>query len=227
MASKRRNMFYENKKQETTEIDTQWTLHIGPSSQYKYNAHSTTLVGGVTRVIGSMPGQSRAAVMPPLMTAVLSLTLIQTGITIPPVRAEESNGSLSIYYDPIGAPVPLVDSDSHDNRLIAKPLKYGHVPCSCNELSCKCCANIYVHYYKKYARNPPSACLETLVSHLPSVGFCVRLYDIVTTGDKLRVCVNFETRLVRTPVLVLQFDCVQLNADGITFVKPANSTRTP
>lgn len=34
------------------------------------------------------------------------------------------------------------------------------------------------------------------------------------------MCMNLETRIERVPVLVLQFDCMRMGADGVALVKP-------
>lgn len=34
------------------------------------------------------------------------------------------------------------------------------------------------------------------------------------------MCMNLETRIERVPVLVLQFDCMKMGADGVSLLKP-------
>lgn len=34
------------------------------------------------------------------------------------------------------------------------------------------------------------------------------------------MCLNFESRIERVPVLVLQFDCIQMGVNGVNLLKP-------
>ncbi|XP_018327007.1 uncharacterized protein LOC108738211 [Agrilus planipennis] len=70
------------------------------------------------------------------------------------------------------------------------------------------------------AKNPPPACIPVPIPYLPSVDFCVRLFDIHTPGQNLHMCVDFETRIQRATVLVLHFDCIRMGNDGVALVKP-------
>jgi len=57
---------------------------------------------------------------------------------------------------------------------------------------------------------------------LPNVDFCIRLYNVFTPtpGYNLHACVNFETRLQRAPILVLEFDCMRMGSSGVALLKP-------
>lgn len=61
----------------------------------------------------------------------------------------------------------------------------------------------------------------------PSVDMCVKLFNIHTPGYNLFMCMDFETRIAKAPVLVLHFDCMQMGADGIHLQKPEDSLTTP
>lgn len=56
--------------------------------------------------------------------------------------------------------------------------------------------------------------------YLPFISFCVRFFDVYTSGRNLHACIDFETLVVSWPVLVLHFDCVKIGADGVSWVKP-------
>lgn len=77
--------------------------------------------------------------------------------------------------------------------------------------------------YKKFfsGKNPPPACIPVSpVPFVPGMEFCLRFYDVYTAGQNFHTCVNFETQIVRVPLLVLQFDCFRIGADGFAIVKP-------
>lgn len=84
-----------------------------------------------------------------------------------------------------------------------------------SELYLKNCTNIV-------AKNPPPIC--TPMPLLPFVNFCVRLYDIHTVGKNLHACIDFETRVIGSPILILHFNCVQMGMDGISWTKPEGET---
>ncbi|KAM0735657.1 hypothetical protein ACS0PU_010805 [Formica fusca] len=67
------------------------------------------------------------------------------------------------------------------------------------------------------AKNPPPLCMPF---YLPFISFCVRFFDVYTSGRNLHACIDFETLVVSWPVLVLHFDCVKIGADGVSWVKP-------
>ncbi|KAF6217033.1 hypothetical protein GE061_001386 [Apolygus lucorum] len=51
------------------------------------------------------------------------------------------------------------------------------------------------------AKNPPPACMEAPIPYLPSIQFCIKLFDIYTPGRNIHMCINFETRVARAPIL--------------------------
>ncbi|XP_043253289.1 uncharacterized protein LOC122397888 [Colletes gigas] len=71
-------------------------------------------------------------------------------------------------------------------------------------------------------KNPPPLCAP--IPYVPFMSFCVRFFDVYTIGKKLHTCIDFETRIVGSPILILHFDCVQLGSDGISWSKPGNDT---
>jgi len=58
--------------------------------------------------------------------------------------------------------------------------------------------------------------------YVPFVSFCVRFFDIYTSGKNLHACMDLETRVVSWPILILHFDCVKIGTDGIAWLKPEN-----
>ncbi|XP_072756826.1 uncharacterized protein [Anoplolepis gracilipes] len=67
------------------------------------------------------------------------------------------------------------------------------------------------------AKNPPPLCMPF---YLPFISFCVRFFDVYTSGKNLHACVDFETIVVRWPILILHFDCIKIGADGVSWMKP-------
>ncbi|RLU15646.1 hypothetical protein DMN91_011400 [Ooceraea biroi] len=67
------------------------------------------------------------------------------------------------------------------------------------------------------AKNPEPICMPF---YLPFISFCMRFFDIYTSGKNLHACMDLETRVVNWPILVLHFDCVKIGADGISWMKP-------
>ncbi|KAJ8686175.1 hypothetical protein QAD02_021969 [Eretmocerus hayati] len=68
-------------------------------------------------------------------------------------------------------------------------------------------------------RNPPPVCVP--LPYVPVVTFCLRFYDIsLPGGNNLQSCLDFETRLAHSPLLVLHFNCVRVGASGLAWIKP-------
>lgn len=68
------------------------------------------------------------------------------------------------------------------------------------------------------AKNPPPLCVPFV--YLPIVHFCVRFFDIFTPGSNLHACIDFETRVVDWPILILHFNCFKIGVDGVSWTKP-------
>ncbi|XP_015593819.1 uncharacterized protein LOC107267088 [Cephus cinctus] len=71
------------------------------------------------------------------------------------------------------------------------------------------------------AKNPPPLCMP--LPYVPAIDFCIRFYDVFTPGNNLHACVDFETRIVQSPVLIFHFDCVKMGYDGLAWIKPEGS----
>ncbi|XP_001607529.1 uncharacterized protein LOC100123806 [Nasonia vitripennis] len=72
------------------------------------------------------------------------------------------------------------------------------------------------------ARNPPPVCVP--LPYVPVLDFCLRLYDLsVPEGGNLQTCIDFETRLAQSPLLVMHFNCVRVGSQGISWVKPGDA----
>lgn len=67
--------------------------------------------------------------------------------------------------------------------------------------------------------------IPTPLPVLPTVDFCVRMFNVFTPqpGINLHACMNFETRVSRAPVLVLEFDCMRLGSEGTFLLKPEDN----
>lgn len=80
-------------------------------------------------------------------------------------------------------------------------------------------------------KNPPPACvpIPTPLPVLPVIDFCVRMFNVFTPppGYNLHACMNFETRISRAPVLVLEFDCMRLGSSGVYLLKPEDYGEIP
>lgn len=72
------------------------------------------------------------------------------------------------------------------------------------------------------AKNPPPLCAP--FPYLPIVTFCVRLFDVYTPGRNLHACLDFETRVVNWPILILHFNCIKIGEDGISWTKPEDGS---
>ncbi|XP_046751686.1 uncharacterized protein LOC124414705 [Diprion similis] len=71
------------------------------------------------------------------------------------------------------------------------------------------------------ARNPPPACFS--LPYIPEqlLQMCARFHDIhMPDSGSLQACMDFETRVVQSPIMVLHFDCMRINNQGITWIKP-------
>ncbi|XP_075215233.1 uncharacterized protein LOC142321126 [Lycorma delicatula] len=183
-----------------------------------------------------------------------STTVTSTEMT-PENNITQITEMIQIYYDMNGQPVPPISN--HTDVMPALKLgvlRYGWLPCSCQSLTCGCCANININMFNfqrkgcmnftydpdEFAlnmdmlmndksiyhnsisgKNPPPACLPvTPTPFLPGMEFCIRFYDVYTPGQNFHACVNFETKLAKVPLLILQFDCFRMGADGFAVVKP-------
>ncbi|TGZ49865.1 Replicase polyprotein 1a [Temnothorax longispinosus] len=71
------------------------------------------------------------------------------------------------------------------------------------------------------AKNPPPVCVPF---YPPFMSFCVRFFDVYTSGKNLHACIDLETLVVTWPVLILHFDCVKIGADGVSWMKPENGS---
>lgn len=80
-------------------------------------------------------------------------------------------------------------------------------------------------------KNPPAACmpvpLPVPLPIAPTIDLCVKFFNIHTPGYNLFMCMDFETRITRAPVLILHFDCVKMGADGIHHLKPEDAESRP
>ncbi|KAF4529307.1 hypothetical protein B566_EDAN011401 [Ephemera danica] len=72
------------------------------------------------------------------------------------------------------------------------------------------------------AKNPPPMCipLPSPVSFIPRLDFCARLFNVFTPGRNLHMCLDWSTRVNQSPVLIMEFDCMRIGADGFAFLKP-------
>ncbi|CAB0008417.1 unnamed protein product, partial [Nesidiocoris tenuis] len=131
-----------------------------------------------------------------------------------------------VYFDETWRPVPLLAVVNSSTVIRMPQRRYGLLPCECQELECGCCVNTNFFSTKRSAKNPPPACMEAPIPYLPSMQFCIRLFDIYTRGQNIHMCVNFETRISRAPIMILEFDCFQMGVDGIEHMK-FNSTSSP
>ncbi|KAL0279562.1 UNVERIFIED_CONTAM: hypothetical protein PYX00_001092 [Menopon gallinae] len=76
-------------------------------------------------------------------------------------------------------------------------------------------------------KNPPPACIPFSMPLLPQVNFCLKFFNLHTPGYNLFMCIDFETRIQSTPILVLHFDCMQMGVDGIQYHKPEDAEIPP
>ncbi|XP_023246042.1 uncharacterized protein LOC106646220 [Copidosoma floridanum] len=70
------------------------------------------------------------------------------------------------------------------------------------------------------ARNPPPVCVP--LPYVPVLNFCLRFYDLSLNNSNLNACMDFETRLAQSPLLVMHFNCVRVGGSGIAWAKPGD-----
>ncbi|XP_011559223.3 uncharacterized protein LOC105389751 isoform X1 [Plutella xylostella] len=78
------------------------------------------------------------------------------------------------------------------------------------------------------ARNPPPFCIPVPVPYLPPglVDMCIRFFDVSVVEQRLHVCMDWDTRIDKAPVLVLHFDCMDMGLSGVSLSKPGGSGGT-
>ncbi|XP_049880950.1 uncharacterized protein LOC126377301 [Pectinophora gossypiella] len=88
-------------------------------------------------------------------------------------------------------------------------------------------ASVYKNTFS--ASNAPPFCIPIPVPYLPPglVDMCIRLYNISIVDRKLHVCMDIDSRIDKSPVLVLHFDCMDMGAGGVSLSKPGGSNPTP
>ncbi|XP_008560760.2 uncharacterized protein LOC103580689 [Microplitis demolitor] len=74
-------------------------------------------------------------------------------------------------------------------------------------------------------KNPPPLCMP--LSFFPIISFCVRVFDIGIIENKVRACMDFETRITSWPIFVLHFNCVKVGTDGVSWVPPTSPNHKP
>ncbi|XP_012235279.1 uncharacterized protein [Linepithema humile] len=159
-----------------------------------------------------------------------------------------------VYYNPNTQLALMAEIEDGRIPFGTSRIGYRGMSCNCNNLTCGCCTGINIMAIKlnnhvctnftyhpedfaisaKFimnervilnrnlsAKNPPPFCLPFSV---PFVSFCVRFYDIYTSGKNLHTCVDFETHVVMWPILTLHFDCVKIGTDGVSWMKPQNGS---
>ncbi|XP_011142808.2 uncharacterized protein LOC105185187 isoform X1 [Harpegnathos saltator] len=131
---------------------------------------------------------------------------------------------------------------------------YRGLECNCINLMCSCCTDpsitdIFNHHVctnitynpensdiklaiimdrkKIYtnsfsAKDPPPICVPP--ARFRFVNFCVRLFDINMTKSNLYVCIDFETRVMDWPILILHFNCFKIGANGLSWTKPEDGS---
>ncbi|CAK9826043.1 hypothetical protein ANTRET_LOCUS3953 [Anthophora retusa] len=67
-------------------------------------------------------------------------------------------------------------------------------------------------------KNPPPLCFP--FPSLRFLHFCIQFYEVYIVDKNLHACFDLETRLGNSQVLILHFNCVQLGAEGINWIKP-------
>ncbi|XP_031839878.1 uncharacterized protein LOC116430211 [Nomia melanderi] len=73
-------------------------------------------------------------------------------------------------------------------------------------------------------KNPPPLCVP--MPYLPFVGFCIRFFEMFMDGRNLHACIDLETRIVGTPILILHFNCVKVGVDGVSWAQIGNETNS-
>ncbi|KAJ8736497.1 hypothetical protein PYW08_007153 [Mythimna loreyi] len=82
-------------------------------------------------------------------------------------------------------------------------------------------------FHKSYSgSNPPPFCIPIPIPGVPVplLDLCIRLYDITIDLTKMHVCMDWDTRVDKAPVLILHFDCMDLGIGGISLTKPEKNT---
>ncbi|XP_033215719.1 uncharacterized protein LOC117172073 isoform X2 [Belonocnema kinseyi] len=68
------------------------------------------------------------------------------------------------------------------------------------------------------AKYPPPVCIP--LPYVPFISLCIRVYEIHTIGNNLHACIDFETRVIHAPILVLHFDCIRMGSSGLMWLNP-------
>lgn len=73
--------------------------------------------------------------------------------------------------------------------------------------------------------NPPPFCIPIPIPSvpIPLLDMCIRLFDITFDWNKMHVCMDWDTRIDKAPVVILHFDCMNLGEGGVTLTKPGST----
>ncbi|KAH9631482.1 hypothetical protein HF086_004643 [Spodoptera exigua] len=131
----------------------------------------------------------------------------------------------SIYYD--------IDSNTTIRKMMPRPwyqpgwrlrLPFKGGKCTCEELKCNCCSGMRIPAFNfdRQTSNPPPFCIPIPIPYVPItiLDMCIRLFEITIDFTKMHVCMDWDTRVDKAPVLILHFDCMDLGLGGISLTKP-------
>ncbi|XP_046404073.1 uncharacterized protein LOC124169490 [Ischnura elegans] len=74
------------------------------------------------------------------------------------------------------------------------------------------------------AKNPPPICLPIVIPGVPTprLEMCMKLYDIYFPGQNIHLCMDLDTKMMGSTLLLLHFDCMRMGADGWALMKPGD-----
>ncbi|XP_043476018.1 uncharacterized protein LOC122507399 [Leptopilina heterotoma] len=151
--------------------------------------------------------------------------------------------------------IEQIDKSVNSTAKFLQQYSFQGASCNCVDLVCSCCINLNLGLLLKDsnmctnitllpaefsvqigvsfngksfvvkipANNPPATCIP--VPSIPILNVCLRVKDLQFQNSTFHGCLDLEAKLTQLSLLVLHFDCININANGVETSKPkTNST---